>query len=165
MKRQPPHRVWAGPTVQDGAAPDGAVEALEETECRRLLTTLAVGRLVSTEGALPSVLLVPFVLRGGEVVVRAGEPLCRAAGHGAVLAFEADDHSPRSASWWMVTTVGASRLVTDPTEVADLDALALPSWTPAGRGCYLGIAVDLVRGHRVGALQGAAAPRSDGAVR
>jgi uncharacterized protein len=141
------------PSTTPEPAPGRVLEVLGEAECLRLLGTPPVGRLISTEGALPTVLLLPFVVRGGEVLACAPADLAaRATRNGVVLAFEVDHHDTTTTAWWTVTTVGASRLVTDAEEAAALDALGLRAWVPAAEHCHLAIAAELLRGHRVTAL-------------
>jgi nitroimidazol reductase NimA-like FMN-containing flavoprotein (pyridoxamine 5'-phosphate oxidase superfamily) len=64
---------------------DGLPVALDDAECRRLLATVAVGRLGFTDGALPAILPVPFAVHEGHVVIpaRAGSSVV-AAVRGAV---------------------------------------------------------------------------------
>jgi len=129
---------------------DRAQESLSECEARRLLTTVAIGRLAFTTAALPDIQPVSFALHDGQVVIpaRRGSRLVDAV-RGAVVAFQADAYDARR-NGWSVTVVGASRVVTDPVHVTELNALyAAPGATTPNR-CYVAVALQLVRGYRIG---------------
>jgi hypothetical protein len=73
-------------------------------ECLRLLRSVPVGRMVFTEGALPGVHPVDFVMSGADVVLRTGRgPKLDSALLGEVVAFEADEvdapPAPAGACW------------------------------------------------------------------
>jgi nitroimidazol reductase NimA-like FMN-containing flavoprotein (pyridoxamine 5'-phosphate oxidase superfamily) len=137
---------------------DGEVDVLDDAECLALLRTATVGRLAYTEGALPAVQPVPFVLGNGEVFIPT-HPGSRvaAASRGAVVALAVDDVDLRARTGWSVTVVGPARLIADHTEVGRLDQLGArlraqvwaQLWAPGARHCYVGIAVRLVRGGRL----------------
>ena len=79
--------------------PDGdGLEALAREQCVELLDTASIGRVVFTDGGLPVVLPVTFVLDGDAVVfrTRAGSRLAGITS-GSVLAFEVDDAGARLA--------------------------------------------------------------------
>ena len=130
---------------------DGALEVLDEAECRRLLTTAAIGRLGFTDGALPVVLPVPFAMHDDRVLIPAevGNRLVRAM-RGAVVALLVDSYRLDLAVGWGVTVVGPSRVIGEALEVAVLDRLRLFA-EPAGPGrCYIEVRPGLVRGWRTG---------------
>src|SRR5688572_3044197 len=92
-----------------------SVSPLPEQEWRRLLGTVAVGRLGFTEGALPVIVPVPFTVSGAdEVVVHATEPVVANLGGGAIVAFEVDEWDPPRGLGWSVSAVGPCRQVTTP---------------------------------------------------
>jgi nitroimidazol reductase NimA-like FMN-containing flavoprotein (pyridoxamine 5'-phosphate oxidase superfamily) len=126
------------------------VEVLDEAECLALMATVPLGRIAFTEGALPAVQPVAFVLGDGEVFI----PLHRgsrvaAASRGAVLAFEVDDFDTGARTGWNVTVVGASRVISDADEVDRLNRFGVQPWAPAEAHCYIGIQTRLVRGRRI----------------
>ena len=146
--------------LTDSPAPEGAVdeqveldraglEILTDAQCLALLPTVPVGRIVFTEGGLPAVQPVNFVVDDQCVIIRAmtGSKLAAAAA-GAVVAFEVDEYDATSESGWSVTAVGQATLV---TESADLDRLALlPLRSWAGRLDHLiRIRISLVHGRRL----------------
>jgi nitroimidazol reductase NimA-like FMN-containing flavoprotein (pyridoxamine 5'-phosphate oxidase superfamily) len=106
------------------------LEILTDAQCLALLPTVPVGRIVFTEGALPAVQPVNFVVDDECVIIRAttGSKLAAAAG-GAVVAFEVDEYDATTETGWSVTAVGQASLVTDSAELARLSRLPLRSWT------------------------------------
>ena len=55
-----------------------------------------------------------------------------------------------------VTVVGPSRVISEPAEVAALDALGARAWAPAEVPCYVAVRIALVRGRRLVAAPAAA---------
>ena len=129
------------------------LDVLDEAECRRLLPTVSIGRLGYTEGALPAIQPVSFVVHDDQVLIptRMGSKVA-AASRGAVVAFEVDSYDAADRTGWNVTVVGPSRLVNDPAEVAALDSLGLIPWVPAPKRSYIAVQIALLRGRRVRAL-------------
>jgi uncharacterized protein len=122
-----------------------SMSPLTEQECRRLLGTVAVGRLGLTEGALPVIVPVRFTVSGdAEVVVHATERVMTNVGSGAIVAFEADDWDSPSGPGWSVSAVGPCRRVIDPQRIADLDRRGFAGTAPAGG--YLAVQLTRVRG-------------------
>jgi hypothetical protein len=96
------------------------LEILDEAECRKLLCSVAVGRLVFTSAALPAVRLVNFVVDGDTIVfATADDDRYRAAERGDVVAFEVDDIDPDRHLGWSITAVGHLSVV-DSDELQDL---------------------------------------------
>jgi nitroimidazol reductase NimA-like FMN-containing flavoprotein (pyridoxamine 5'-phosphate oxidase superfamily) len=131
-------------------APERSVEVLDDDECRRLLATAPLGRLAYTEGALPAIQPVHFALLGGRILIptRMGSKVAGAS-RGAVVAFEIDDFDPRSETGWNVTVVGPAQVLSDPVEVAELEALGIRAWAPADVPCFITVEPVLVRGRRI----------------
>ena len=142
------------PLAEDHAR---VLETLGEDECHRLLRSAPVGRLAFTEGALPTIQPVTFVVAGGDVVIPTGTgSKVAAAARGAVVAFEVDELDAARRTGWNVTVVGPSRVISEPTEVAALDALGARAWAPAEVPCYVAVRIALVRGRRLSAAPAAA---------
>jgi hypothetical protein len=125
-------------------------QELDDAECRRRLGTVPIGRLGFTEAALPRIVPVHFTVRGDEVVISslAGSKVSSAE-RGDVVAFEVDSWDAGTGEGWCVGVVGASRLVTDEAEIAELDALAFAPWRPEQGRRYFGVALSLVSGRAV----------------
>lgn len=127
------------------------LEILDEDECRDLLGRAVVGRIVFTHRALPAVQPVNFVVARRDIVIRTSRTsrLATAAAD-TVVAFEIDDVDTASRTGWSVVVVGRARRVTDPREIAALEALPLDSWAPGRRDVFIRIGSDLVTGRRIG---------------
>lgn len=123
---------------------------LEPDECMRLLASVAVGRVVFTENALPAVHPVNFVVHDGAVIIRSGDGRrLAAAADGAVVAFEIDEIDADNRTGWNVTVVGRASVVDDPAEIAELSALPLYPWAPGDRSRFIRIQVERVTGRRI----------------
>ncbi|MCW2714800.1 MAG: hypothetical protein JWN88_1847 [Frankiales bacterium] len=131
----------------------GASE-LSRDACLALLPTVPFGRLVFTEGALPALLTVNFVLDPVGVVIRTtqGSRICRAA-NSSVVAFQADVIDPVRRSGWTVTVVGKATVVTDPLLVTRLAGLPLSTWVSGERNTFVVVDVGLVSGLRLGGAE------------
>jgi len=160
-------RVRTGPStlVTDGGGADlepvqtHRVHALSARECRDLLETAVIGRVVFTDRALPSVLPVAFIVDRASVVIRtaSGSRLARAA-QGAVLAFEADEVDQRAGSAWSVVVTGQAQVESDLAELARLDGL-LSSWVPGLKETFIRIPLTMVSGRRLSGIPSMAAQR------
>ena len=126
------------------------LEVLEESECRSLLTTATIGRLAFTEGALPAVQPVHFVVVDRRIIIptRVGSKVA-AASRGAVVAFEVDEFDADARTGWDVTVIGPSRVVEHPDEVRALDGLGVRAWAPPDIPCYVAVQMSIVRGRRL----------------
>lgn len=128
------------------------IEPIDRDECLRLLATAPVGRVVVTDQALPTVILVTLALDGDDVVLRAsrGSRLARGAS-GAVVAVEVDDVSAAEHTGWSVVVTGEARVVDDPAEEERLDSLLRP-WVPGRKNVFLRVSTTVVTGRRVVSL-------------
>jgi nitroimidazol reductase NimA-like FMN-containing flavoprotein (pyridoxamine 5'-phosphate oxidase superfamily) len=126
------------------------LEILSSAECRALLPTVPLGRIVFTHGALPAVQPVNFVVVGDDVIIRtsAGSKLAAAA-RNAVVAFEVDDFDAERRGGWSVVIVGHARRVSDATDVAALTDLPLRPWAPGRRDDFIRITPEIVTGRRI----------------
>jgi hypothetical protein len=126
------------------------LHVLDMAECRRLLPTVAIGRMAFTEAAMPSIQPAAFAISGEDVVIPTGLGSKMAAGsRGAVVAFEVDDYDLVERTGWNVTVIGPSRLISVPSQVAALDALGILPWAPAATHCYIALHMAVVRGRRI----------------
>jgi nitroimidazol reductase NimA-like FMN-containing flavoprotein (pyridoxamine 5'-phosphate oxidase superfamily) len=120
-------------------------------ECLRLLRSVPVGRMVFTEGALPAVHPVDYVMCGVDVILRTGRgPKLDSALRGDVVAFEADDIDPDSRTGWSVLVVGHASVVAG--AAADLPLPPLVGLD--GAPFAIRIAGERITGRRVGARVG-----------
>ena len=124
-----------------------ALQQLSRDECLTLMASVPVGRIIYTTRALPAVELVNFALDHGDIVIRAARSGKLAlAARGAVVAFEADCLDPAHQAGWSVTAIGPSREVTDPGEVARLQAIGLNSWADGARDHFIKISPVMLNG-------------------
>ena len=132
---------------------------LTRAECLSLLATVPFGRLVFTEGALPAVIPVDFVLDPAGIVLRtaAGSAVAKVA-DGAVVALQADDVDATRRTGWSVTVVGQARRAHDDVEVARLAALPLRPWVAGERNTLVVVEIGIVTGRRIGGPAAVAAP-------
>jgi hypothetical protein len=134
---------------------DRSLLVLDEDDCRRLLAGQGVGRLGFSDGALPAIVPVAYFLQGDDVLIPADQRShVVAAVRRAVVVFEVGALDPVSRSGWSVSAVGPSRVITDPRDVAALDAGdpapgAIPG-PPAPSRCYISVQPGLLRGWRLG---------------
>lgn len=126
------------------------LRVLDSDECRTLLGSARIGRVVFTEKALPAAHPVNFVVHENNIVIRTQPEsrLARAAAN-AIMAFEVDDIDVDKHVGWNVTVVGPAEVVTEPAEVAELTELPLRSWVPGHRDTFVRIRIDLLQGRRL----------------
>ena len=101
---------------------------LSEADCRRLLASTPVGRVIYTSGALPAAVPLNFAMDGEDIVFRTapGSKL-DAAMAGAIVAFEIDQIDINTRSGRSVLVVGRAAHEAAPDAIAHLDQLALES--------------------------------------
>jgi nitroimidazol reductase NimA-like FMN-containing flavoprotein (pyridoxamine 5'-phosphate oxidase superfamily) len=124
---------------------------LTRAECLSLLPTVPFGRLVFTEGALPAVIPVNFLLDPAGIVVRTadGSSVARIA-EGSVVAVQADEVDRSRRTGWSVTVVGQIRTSTDAVELARLATLPLQPWVAGERNTFVIVGLGIVTGRRIG---------------
>jgi hypothetical protein len=124
------------------------LDELAATEALGLMAGVPIGRVVFTQGALPAIRPVHFVLDSGSIVFRVvADDRLTAALHQSVVAFQADEYDADHASGWSVTATGHSVHVDDPAEVARLAAL-LPASCDADCKIFR-VQPELVTGRRL----------------
>lgn len=129
----------------------GRLEVLSEAECRWLLAATDVGRVVYTDGALPAIAVVNYLVHGDTIVIRSLPGAKLSAAHRRdVVAFEVDAIDPRDGSGWSVVVIGEARLVRDRVEADLLAALPLRSRVADPEpAAFLRIQLSLISGRRV----------------
>jgi nitroimidazol reductase NimA-like FMN-containing flavoprotein (pyridoxamine 5'-phosphate oxidase superfamily) len=123
------------------------VQDLDQAECRRLIETVPVGRIASTDRGLPKIVPVHCRVHGNELVIGSiqAHHAIRML-HGDVVAFEADSYDPARREGWCVGVIGPCRLIDDGAEISSLDALDFTPWTSEDGGHYIALPLDLVYG-------------------
>ena len=135
--------------ADDPLAP-GELDELERTECFRLLALGAVGRVAFTDGALPAVQPVSYLLDGEEIVFRTrnGSKLAAATRH-AVVGFEVDDFDLQARTGWSVLGIGEAYEIVDPARLAALDDTYTDPWVRGHDAHTIAIPLQLVTGRRL----------------
>lgn len=128
----------------------GGLEILSGEECRALLSTAPLGRIVFTHAALPAVQPVNFTMAGDDIIIRTSErSKLAAAVRDAVVAFEVDDYHAEKCLGWSVVIVGHARRVSDAEELGRLRNLPLRSWTTSARDDFIRISPEIITGRRI----------------
>ncbi|MFJ5830634.1 helix-turn-helix domain-containing protein [Streptomyces sp. NPDC093089] len=164
-------------TVQDltgytAELPDGAGRAgrdarlaeLDEPECRRLLGTHGVGRIVFTTEDGPAAFPVNYQIDHGEVVFMTAPGAAVVRTDGKEIAFEADHVDEAFSQGWSVLVVGRVRRVTEAFATRRLqNAMYTGPWAGEGRDVVMALAPRRVTGRRI-VVEGAPGVegRSDG---
>jgi nitroimidazol reductase NimA-like FMN-containing flavoprotein (pyridoxamine 5'-phosphate oxidase superfamily) len=128
--------------------------AVTRAECGRLLRSMAVGRVAFTDGALPQVMPVNYVMDGTSVVFRTEARgrlayCCRYA----VVAFEVDDIDPATQHGWSVLIVGDTAIITDEDQLTRVRQLPFATPADSDRDHYIRIVPGIVTGRRVQTLR------------
>jgi len=104
------------------------VSVLPQSECWNLLSSVALGRLVTSVDGEPAIFPVNFAVQGHTVLFRTAEgtKLVSAAINDQVL-FEADQHD--LAGGWSVIVKGSARVVRTDEDLDEAAQAQLLSWT------------------------------------
>ena len=122
-------------------------EILDAGECLRLLGSVPVGRLVFTQGGLPVIRLVNFLVDTDTIVFASDDhEWLQAAHRGDVVAFEVDDVDSSQHLAWTVTSIGHLSVV-PAAEAADLERTA-PSWVGLRGRPLFRLGVESLSGRR-----------------
>ena len=131
--------------------PHRQLEVLDEDECRRLLGEAHVGRLGFTHRSLPVVLPLNILVLGDEIVFRSeAVSILSAAIAGDVACIEVDNHEALEHVGWSVLATGRLGEIADPSRLAEVTALPVPTWRPMERPHYLALRIEVLTGRRLG---------------
>jgi nitroimidazol reductase NimA-like FMN-containing flavoprotein (pyridoxamine 5'-phosphate oxidase superfamily) len=124
------------------------VSILPESECWNLLSSAALGRLVTSVDGQPEIFPVNYVVQHKTVLIRTAEgtKLVSAAINNSVL-FEADDHNV--AEGWSVIVKGTARLLRTDDEIVEAERAELLPWTATVKQHFIRIRPLSVTGRRV----------------
>lgn len=138
------------PPGSGGAATTPSLHPLDAVECRALLGTGGVGRLVFVEERGPVAVPVNFRLLGDEVVFRTGAAtsLTLCAGQRRV-SFEVDHIDEALGEGWSVLLSGEANVVSDGRELAQVQALGVQPWAGGQRDRYFRIVPEVITGRRI----------------
>jgi nitroimidazol reductase NimA-like FMN-containing flavoprotein (pyridoxamine 5'-phosphate oxidase superfamily) len=130
-----------------------SLETLSKRDAVGLLSTVSVGRVVFSVGALPAIVPVAYAVHGDAIVMRTSPEsrLARAA-PGGVLAFEVDEVDPATRTGWSVVVTGLASTVSDPVERAAIDGI-VETFAPGQTDVCIRLPLTVVTGRRVVAVQ------------
>lgn len=118
-------------------------------EAMRRLASVALGRIVFTQRALPMVRPVNHIMLDGDIIVRSPDGASivhpEDPGRGTVVAYEADEIDPETHHGWSVVVTGVARIVDDPAEADRLAALLRP-WALVTMNHVIRISPEIVSG-------------------
>ena len=111
------------------AIEQGPISVLDDKEAWNRLSSVALGRLVTSFGGQLEIFPVNFVTQNGTVLFRTAEgtKLFTTVMNEKVL-FEADDHTADEG--WSVILRGTARMLTSAEEIHDAEGAGLMPWVP-----------------------------------
>ncbi|MGV0645202.1 pyridoxamine 5'-phosphate oxidase family protein [Mycolicibacterium sp. XJ879] len=123
------------------------VSILSETECWNLLSSVSLGRLVTSVDGQPEIFPVNFVVQHRTVLFRTAEgtKLISSAINDRVL-FEADGYHPGEG--WSVIVKGSARILRSDEELEEAERAQLRPWTGTVKRHYVRIRPLGVTGRR-----------------
>ena len=123
------------------------VSILSTTQCWDLLSSVTLGRLVTSVDGHPSIFPVNFAVQHRTVLFRTAEgtKLVSAAINHEVL-FEADQHD--RVDGWSVIVKGTARVLRSDEELAEAERAQLLSWTASTKQHFVRILPLNVTGRR-----------------
>ncbi|MDY6869115.1 MAG: pyridoxamine 5'-phosphate oxidase family protein [Actinomycetota bacterium] len=120
---------------------------LPESDCWKLLSSVTLGRLVTSVDGQPEIFPVNFVVQRRTVLFRTAEGtklMSTAINHNVL--FEADDHNV--AEGWSVVVKGVAKILHDEDERAEAEAAQILPWTSTTKQHYVRIRPLTVTGRR-----------------
>ncbi len=123
------------------------ISVLSESECWKLLSSTALGRLVTSVDGEPAIFPVNFVAQNRTVLFRTAEgtKLVSTAINNRVL-FEADGHD--EVEGWSVIVKGMARSLRSDEEIAEAERAQLLPWIATVKTHYVRIVPVSVTGRR-----------------
>ena len=138
-----------GPLTGTPGVIDEGLEVLTEDECRALLAGGRLGRIAISQGAVPVVLPVNFVMVGTDVMFFTGPGLkLRAAVEKRLVSFQVDNIDVEHHMGWSVLVVGPMSTA-DPGDRPRAEALGLYPWVAGDRHNLVRIRPELITGRRI----------------
>ncbi len=128
-------------------APQSPISVLGEDECWELLSSVSLGRLVSTIGTRLEIFPVNFVVQHRTVLFQTAEgtKLISTLLNDRVL-FEADDHT--AVGGWSVIMRGVPQFLETTDEIAEAERAQLFSWLATVKRRYVRIQPKEISGRR-----------------
>ncbi|MFE7421764.1 pyridoxamine 5'-phosphate oxidase family protein [Rhodococcus sp. NPDC057529] len=127
--------------------------ALRTGECLNLLRSVAAGRLIYTDNALPAVWPVTFAAPDGQIVIPTGGHQWFDRFDATVVALEAGAIASATRTGWTVLAIGRSRLVIGTDGLHGFDDPTRAPWTEGPDEGYLVFDIERLTGHRAALLR------------
>ncbi len=139
------------PPGQRSAAANPVLATLSPDECRALIGSGGVGRLLVVEpGRGPVAIPVNYRMDGDDVIFRtgAGTRMVDSLGQASV-SFDVDHLDDALAEGWSVLLTGTASVITDPAELQRAEALGIEPWAGGDRETYARLRVREVTGRAI----------------
>ncbi|MCE7007001.1 pyridoxamine 5'-phosphate oxidase family protein [Kibdelosporangium philippinense] len=124
------------------------LKELTTADSLRLLGSVAFGRMVFNQHALPAIRLLNHVVDDDAVIVRTHLGAAALGTVGMVVAYEADAIDAHTRLGWSVVVTGVARLVTDPDRVARYEQMLRP-WVREQMVHVIRIDPEIVTGYEM----------------
>lgn len=144
--------VGFGQPEGSGRLPGGSahLEILDRSACMQLIRPGGIGRLVFDDGRGPVALPVNFRALGDDLVFQTGGGTIGASvAARSAFSLEVDHFDDTLAEGWSVLVRGNVRVVTDPDELAEVDALQIESWAGQPTPITVRVVAEEVTGRRI----------------
>ena len=129
------------------SADDAQVTVLSEDECWSLLSSMALGRLVTILGGEPEIFPVNFVTQRRTLLFRTAQGTkLYSAVMSDRIAFEADDHTV--AGGWSVIVKGRAHVLSATAEILEAQDAQLLPWTATLKPLYVRVIAMEITGRR-----------------
>jgi nitroimidazol reductase NimA-like FMN-containing flavoprotein (pyridoxamine 5'-phosphate oxidase superfamily)/DNA-binding XRE family transcriptional regulator len=126
------------------------LEVMDRAECLRKLAPGGVGRVVFDDSRGPVALPVNFRLLGESVYFRTSDgSIAAALERASTMSVEVDHLDDALGEGWSVLVTGASHIVTDSVELAEVDAAHVEPWAGGHRHRVGRVSVGTVTGRRI----------------
>ncbi|MBO0774261.1 MAG: pyridoxamine 5'-phosphate oxidase family protein [Actinobacteria bacterium] len=148
-----PALAGAGMDLPPGQQPPGqrpVLDSLTAAECRSFLGSGGVGRFLFSEPRGPVAAPVNFRMLGDDIVFRTdpGTSLAEGAAQERV-SFEVDHLDEALGEGWSVMVSGHARVLSDPGELAEAQALGVAPWAGGNRDVYIRLTPVVMTGRRI----------------
>jgi nucleotide-binding universal stress UspA family protein len=148
-----PPTAGAPSTSASGGSDDrGPARLIELTpdECRALLASHGVGRVVFNDARHPVALPVNYAMDRDDIVFRTAiTSSVLASSYVSRVSFQIDEFDARHRVGWSVLATGRVREISDPVELDDVERLGIAPWAGGPRDRYLRLTVRNVTGRRL----------------
>jgi nitroimidazol reductase NimA-like FMN-containing flavoprotein (pyridoxamine 5'-phosphate oxidase superfamily) len=137
------------PGAQDDS---GSLDALDESECWRLLATQQVGRVAVIVGHYPLVFPVNYALDGEAIVFRTGTGTKLRAIQSSNVTFEVDEIDVAHRAGWSVMVSGTAEEVGTPQEpraAEGVQAAGVSPWAPGEHSHLVRVVSYQISGRRI----------------